>query len=143
MSLNAFPKLGGIVAFAVLLASCATTPSETTEQPDLAALAQPYTARLLAAGVSRIEVPNTADGARFVSVETPYGYFYIRYPENLPRAPFLLTARDNTAFVRSDTYAPGQLAQYQEAIDWVVPEVLRAAPRNEAELRLVQQGSGR
>jgi hypothetical protein len=137
-------KLGRIVALAAagVLASCVTTPTETIEQPDLAALAQPYAARLQAVGVSRIETPGVG-GAQFVSVQTPYGYFDIRYREGMAPAPFVLIARGNTAFVRSDSYVPAQLPQYREAIDWVVPEVLRVAPRNEAELRMVQAGSGR
>ena len=144
MSSNVFSKLGAIVALAAagVLASCATTPTETIEQPDLAALAQPYVARLLATGVSRIETPGVA-GAHLVGVETPYGYFYIRYREGLASAPFVLIARDNTASVRSDTYVPAQLPQYREAINWVVPEVLRVAPSNEAELWALQHGSGR
>ena len=71
MSSNRFSKLGCIAALAVagILASCATTRPETIEQPDLAALAQPYAARLESVGVSRIETP--VGGAQFVSVETP------------------------------------------------------------------------
>ena len=143
MSFNATSKLGRIVTLAVagVLASCATTSTETIEQPDLAALAQPYAARLQAVGVSRIETP--VGGNQFVSVQTPYGYFDIRYREGLAPAPFLLIARGNTASVRSDTYVPAQLPQYREAINWVVPEVLRVAPRREAELRAWQVGSGR
>ena len=144
MSSNVFSKLGGIVALAAagVLASCVTTPAETIEQPNLAALAQPYAARLMAVGVSRIETPGVG-GSQLVGVETTYGYFYIRYREGLASAPFVLIAHDNTASVRSDTYVPAQLPQYREAINWVVPEVLRVAPRNEAELRAVQEGSGR
>ena len=145
MSSNVLSKLSRIAALATagVLASCVTaTPTETIEQPDLAALAQPYVARLLAAGVSRIETPR-GSGGHFVGVETSYGYFYIRYRESLAAAPFELIADDNAVVVRADTYVPAQLPQYREAINWVVPEVLRVAPRNEAELRTVQEGSGR
>ena len=138
MSSSPFSKLGRIVALAAagVLASCATTHTETIEQPDLAALAQPYAARLQAVGVSRIETP--VGGNQFVSVQTPYGYFDIRYREGLAPAPFLLIAHGDAAFVRSDSYVPAQLPQYREAINWVVPEVLRVAPRREAELRAMQ-----
>ena len=144
MSSNAFAKLGRIAAIAAVgvLSSCVSTATATIEQPDLAALAQPYAARLQAVNVYRIETPRVG-GGQLVSVETPDGYFYIRYREGLAPAQFVLTARDNKALVGSDTYVPAQLPRYREAIDWVVPEVLRVAPRKAAELRLIRYGSGR
>jgi hypothetical protein len=123
------------------LASCVSAPVATIEQPDLTALAQPYAARLTALGVSRIETPGP--GGEYVSVGTPYGFFEFRYRQDLPPAPFVLIPGDKTAIVRSDAYTPAKLAQYRAAIDSVVPEVLRVAPRNEANMRALQAGSGR
>ena len=133
-------RLAMVVA-AGILASCASAPVATSEQPDLTALAQPYAARLAALGVSRIETPGP--GGAYVSVGTPYGFFEFRYRQDLGPAPFVLLARDNTAIVRSNEYTPAELAQYRAAIDSVVPEVLRVAPRNEANMRALQAGSGR
>jgi hypothetical protein len=129
------------IAAVVALASCVSAPVATIEQPDLTKLAQPYAARLAALGVSRIETPGP--GGAYVSVGTPYGYFEFRYRPDLPPAPFVLIPHDNTAIVRSDAYTPAELAQYRAAIDSVVPEVLRLAPRNEANMRALQAGSGR
>jgi hypothetical protein len=144
MSPKAFSKLSRIAAIAAagILASCVSTGTATIDQPDLTALAQPYAARLQAANIYRIETPRMG-GGQLVSVETPDGYFYIRYREGLASTPFVLTARDNRAMASSDTYVPAQLPQYRETIDWVVPEVLRVAPRKAAELRLIRYGSGR
>jgi hypothetical protein len=49
----------------------------------------------------------------------------------------------NTAIIRSNAYTPAELAQCRAAINSVVPEVLRVAPRNEANMRALQAGSGR
>jgi hypothetical protein len=136
-------KTGRIMALAAVaaLASCATMPVATVEQPDLTVLAAPYAARLTALGVSRIETPGP--GGAYVSVGTPYGFFEFRYRNDLAPAPFVIIPADNTAIVRSNNYAPAELARYRAAIAWVVPEVLRLAPRNEANMRALQVGSGR
>jgi hypothetical protein len=144
MTSTAWSRFAGIivVASAFIVASCATTPAETVVQADLSALVQPYAARLLAAGISRIETPG-ADGALRVRVETPYGFFDIRYRDGLAPAPLVVIAGDGTAFVRANSYTPAQLPQYKAAIEWAVPEVLRVAPNNMASMRALQQGSER
>ena len=138
-------KLGGAaalaLAIAMFLASCASVPEATIEQPDLTALAQAYAAQLAALGVSRVETPGP--GGAYVGVGTPYGFFEFRYRQELAPAPFVLIPGDKTAIVRSDAYTPAKLAQYRAAIDSVVPEVLRVAPRNEANMHALQAGSGR
>ena len=91
--------------------------------------------------MSRIETPGP--GGDYVSVGTQYGFFEFHYRNDLSPAPFVLIPDDNTAIVRSNTYAPTQLAQYRAAMDWVVPEALRLAPRNEAAMHALQTGSGR
>lgn len=126
------------LAVAALLASCATAPVATIEQPDLTALVQPYAAKLAAEGVSRIETPNVEGG--FMSVGTPYGYFEIRYPEGLAPAPFVVVY-DDSARVLANTYTPADYAKYRAAIERVVPEVLRVAPRNEAAIHQLQTAS--
>jgi hypothetical protein len=142
-SSNLLSRTGRILALAavVALAGCVSAPVATIEQPDLTALAAPYAARLQALGVSRIEIPGP--GGAYVSVETPYGFFEFRYRNDLAPAPLVVIAGNNTAIVRADHYAPAELAQYRAAIAWVVPEALRLAPRNEANMRALQAGSGR
>ena len=134
-------KLGGAaalaLAIAMFLASCASVPEATIEQPDLTALVQPYAARLAAEGVSRIEVPA---GGGYVSVGTPYGFFEIRDSGDGAPAPFVVVS-DDSARVLSNTYRPVDLSKYRAAIDRVVPEVLRLAPRNEAAIHELQTAS--
>jgi hypothetical protein len=123
-------KLGGAAALAIaaVLASCASVPEATIEQRDLTALVQPYATRLTAEGISRIEVPGRGGG--YISVGTPYGFFDIRDRGDLPPAPFVVVS-DDSARVLSNTYTPADLPKYRAAIDRIVPEVLRVAPRNE------------
>jgi hypothetical protein len=126
------------LAIATVLASCAGVPEATIEQPDLTALVQPYAARLAAEGVSRIEAPGAGGG--YISVGTPYGFFEIRDRGDLAPGPFVVVSDDSTR-VLSNTYTPADLPKYRAAIDWVVPEVLRAAPSNEAAMRQLHTAS--
>jgi hypothetical protein len=129
---------GAALAIAIVVASCASVPEATIEQPDLTALVQPYAARLVAEGVSRIEAPGAAGG--YISVGTPYGFFDIRDRGDLAPAPYVVVSDESTR-VLSNTYTPADLAKYRAAIDWVVPEVLRVAPRNEAAMHQLQMAS--
>jgi len=126
------------VSLAAVLAGCATFPEPTHEQPALTALVQPYAARLIAEGVSRIEVPGAA-GA-YLRVGTPYGFFEVPDQGDVPPAPFVVVS-DDTARVLSDSYAPSDLQKYRAAIDRIVPDVLRVAPRYEAEIHQLQTAS--
>jgi hypothetical protein len=126
------------LSIAVALASCATVSAPTLEQPALTALVQPYATRLAAEGVSRINVP--AAGGGYVSVGTPYGFFEIRAGGDVAPASFVVVY-DDSARVLSDTYKPADLPKYRAAIDRIVPEVLRVAPRNEAAMHELQTAS--
>jgi hypothetical protein len=132
----------GALAATALLGACATTPSTMTEQPDITALVRPYAGQLEAAGVTRIDSPGVG-GAESLAVQTPYGYFDVRYGAGVAPEPFVLIARNGTVRVLSNTYTPAQYDNYQKALAWAVPEVLRQAPRNEAAMRALQAGSGR
>jgi hypothetical protein len=108
------------------------------ESPALTALVQPYSARLAAEGVSRIEVPGAAGGN--LRVGTPYGFFEIPDQGNAPPAAFMVVS-DDSARVLSDSYAPSDLEEYRAAIDRIVPGVLRVAPQNEAWMHQLQTAS--
>ena len=126
------------LALVTILASCASVPQATIEQPELTALVQPYASRLAAEGVSRIEAPGA--GGSYVSVETPYGFFDIRDRGDAAPAPFVVVY-DDSARVLSNSYTPADLEKYRAAIDRIVPEVLRVAPRNEAAIHELQAAS--
>jgi hypothetical protein len=138
LSLNA--KLSGAAALAIaaVVASCASVPEATTEQPDLTALVQPYATRLAAEGVSRIEAPGAGGG--HISVGTPYGFFEIRDRGDVAPAPFVVVS-DGSTRVLSNTYTPADLPRYRAAIDRILPEVLRVAPQNEADMHELQTAS--
>ena len=139
LSLNAsFGTTSAALAIATVLASCASVPQATIEQPELTALVQPYAARLAAEGVSRIEAPGAGGG--YISVGTTYGFFEIRDQGDVAPAPFVVVS-DDSARVLSNDYTPADLARYRAAIDRIVPEVLRVAPRNEAAIHKLQTAS--
>lgn len=126
------------LVMASVLASCASVPQSTIEQPDLTALVQPYATRLAAEGVSRIEAPGAGGG--YVRVGTPYGTFDLRDRDDVAPGPFVVVY-DDSARVLSNSYTPADRERYRAAIDRIVPEVLRVAPRNEAAMHELQAAS--
>ena len=125
------------LSIAAVLAGCATIPEPTFEQPELSALVQPYATQLAVEGVSRIEVPL---GGGYISVGTPYGFFEIHGRGDVAPAPFVVVY-DDSARVLEDSYKPADLPKYRDAIDRIVTEVLRVAPRNEAAMHELQTAS--
>lgn len=132
--------LGFNLLAACLLASCASNYSPQPGQPDLTQMAEPYAARLRAQNISRVESPPA--GGAFVKVMSQLGPFDIRNRPGALPTPFVVVVGASGIVVDSSDYTPPRLAQYKEAIDWTLSEVLRRAPQSEADLRRLQNDSG-
>ena len=109
----------------LLLGACASAPQlPTTDQPGLAAVAQPYVPQLQAVGITRVASPG--NGAR-VRLDTAYGAVYVDYPAGLEPLAFVLDIGADGLHAAAATFDRGRDAQILAAL---VPEAVRLTAAN-------------
>ena len=109
----------------LLLCACVSTAQlPTTEQPDLARLAEPYAPQLQAVGITRVISPGS--GA-MVQLETGYGSVYVRYPATAEPSAFVLEIGPERLRATAATFDRTKDGQMLAA---VVPEAVRMTATN-------------
>jgi hypothetical protein len=108
-----------------LLCACApTAPLPTTDQPELAQMAQSYARQLEALGVTRVISPG--NGA-MVQLETGYGAVYVRYPTTVEPMAFVLDIGPESLRAAAATFDRARLEQILAAL---MPEAERVTSAN-------------
>jgi hypothetical protein len=109
----------------LFLCACASTPPAPTQaQPELVQLAQPYAAQLRAVGITRLAV---AGSGAMVQLETLSGPVYVRYPQNVPAADFVLEIDADGMYAYELNFDKTRDAA---VLDALVPQVIRATASN-------------
>ncbi|MEP6943384.1 MAG: hypothetical protein ABI981_10635 [Betaproteobacteria bacterium] len=109
----------------LLLCACASTaPLSLPDQPEFAAMAQPYARQLQAVGITRVISPGS--GA-LVRLETGYGSVYVRYPASADPHTFVLDIGPEGLRATAATFDRAKDAQTLAAL---VPEAVRATADN-------------
>ena len=109
----------------ILLCACASTAQlPTTDQPELARLAQPYAEQLQAVGITRVISPGS--GA-MVQLDTGYGAVYVRYPATAEPAAFVLEIGPEGLRAAAMTFDRTKDGQILAAL---VPEAVRLTAAN-------------
>jgi hypothetical protein len=109
----------------LLLCACATTaPLPTTNQPELARLAQPYAQQLRAVGITRVISPGS--GA-MVRLETVYGPVYVRYPAGVSDVAFVLDVSRDGLESASATFVK---ARDEQVLAALLPDAVSVAAAN-------------
>jgi hypothetical protein len=117
MLVKSFPLL--------LLCACASTAHlPTTDQPELAGLAQPYAEQLHAVGITRVIAPG--NGA-MVQLETGYGAVYVRYPATAEPSAFVLDIGPDGVRAAATTFDRAKDGAILAAL---VPEAVRLTAAN-------------
>jgi hypothetical protein len=140
MKANPFVFYACITILPVLAAACAAPATQipATTQPALSTIAQPYGAAMRRAGIQSVQV--FANGAR-VRVATNFGELSLRYPAGLGSTAFAVYVDPTTVEVDSDTYTPGDNAQYEAAMKSILPETIKSATDNNT--RVIQDRFGK
>lgn len=131
---------GVYVAFVTLLIAGCAAPGAipATTQPALSAMGQPYADGLRKAGINSVQV--FGNGAR-VRMSTNFGEIYLRYPAALGPTAFAVYVDASTVEVDSDTYNPGNSAQYEAAIKAILPVAIKSA--NDNNVRVINSRFGK
>ena len=109
----------------LLLCACASTAQlPTADQPELAAMAQPYAQQPQAVGVTRMISPGS--GA-MVRLDTGYGPVYVRYPLAAAPLAFVLDIGPDGLQASAATFDRAKDGQILAAL---VPEAVRATAAN-------------
>jgi hypothetical protein len=109
----------------LLLCACASTAQlPMAEQPELAAIAQPYAQQLRAVGITRVISPG--NGA-MVHLETGYGSVYVPYPSVSDPLAFVLDIGPDRLRATAATFDGAKDGQLLEAL---VPEAVHATAAN-------------
>src|SRR5216117_2230995 len=109
----------------LLLGACASTAQlPTTDQPELAQMAQSYAQQLQAVGITRVISPGS--GA-MVRLETGYGPVYVRYPAAAEPLAFVLDIGPDGLQATAATFDRVRDAQILAAL---VPEAVRMTATN-------------
>jgi hypothetical protein len=112
-------------ALPLFLCACASTAQlATVDQPELAAIAQPYAQQLQEVGITRVISPG--NGA-MVLLETGYGPVYVRYPMAAGPLAFVLEVSPDGLHATAATFDRGKDAQLLAAL---VPEAVQATSAN-------------
>jgi hypothetical protein len=108
-----------------LLCACASTAQlPTTDQPELARIAQPYAHELQALGITRMISPGS--GA-MVRLETGYGPVYVKYPATARPFAFVLDIGPEGLQATAATFDRAHDGQMLAAL---MPEVARVTAAN-------------
>ena len=109
----------------LVLGACASTPQlPTTDQPELAQMAQSYAQQLQAVGITRVISPGS--GA-MVRLETSYGPVYVRYPAVAEPLAFVLDIGPDGLQATAGTFNGVRDAQILAAL---LPEAVRMTATN-------------
>ena len=109
----------------LLLCACASTAQlPTTDQPELAEMAQSYAQQLQAVGITRMISPGS--GAA-VLLETGYGAVYVTYPASAEPLAFVLDIGPDGLHATAATFDRVKDRQILAAL---VPEAVRVTAAN-------------
>lgn len=109
----------------LLLCACASTAQlPTTDQPELAELAQPYAQQLQAVGITRMISPG---GGAKVLLETGYGAVYVAYPAGAEPLAFVLDIGPDGLHATAGAVSRAKVGPMLAAL---VPEAVRVTAAN-------------
>ena len=109
----------------LLLCACASTAQlPTTDQPELAKIAQPYAPQLQAVGITRMISPG---GGAEVLLETGYGAVYVAYPAAAEPLAFVLDIGPDGLHATAATFDRAKVGPMLAAL---VPEAVRVTAAN-------------